>query len=68
MIRQRKKYRVITKVPKKNCPDQFLKFHVSNLLKYQKFLDREFSEWTWTNVYCNDSKKQLFSFTTKNRL
>lgn len=61
-----KKYKVIVKV----CNDKFLKYNVNNLLLFTKFLDREYPDWRYFNVfrYTQDSTgEQIASFTKKDR-
>jgi hypothetical protein len=56
-------YRVIIKV----SADKFIKYRgVSRFNKLYAYLDTNFSGWRWGNVY-NADKKQVGSFTTKNR-
>jgi hypothetical protein len=60
------KYRVIAKVDN----DKFVKYYVTNLLLFTKFLDRNFSAWRFFNVYeksKDDKGKQIASFTKNNR-
>jgi hypothetical protein len=61
-----KKYKVIAKIGS----DKFVKYNVNNLLLFAKFLDKEFQDWRWFNVfaYQKDSQGiQLASFTKNNR-
>jgi hypothetical protein len=65
-MKDRKKYKVIAKVGN----DHFVKYNVNNLILFAKFLDRDFSNWRWFNVYRytkNGSGEQLASFTKKSR-
>lgn len=57
-----KKYIVIAKVGN----DKFIKHHVSNLLLYTNYLDKNWSDWRWFNVFDKKTKEQITSF-TKNR-
>lgn len=61
-----KKYRVIVKVEN----DKFLKYKVNNLLKFTDFLDNNFPNWRWFNVYQyteNSTGQQIGSFTKFSR-
>jgi len=61
-----KKYKVIAKVGN----DKFVKYNVNNLIKFAQFLDKNFSDWRWFNVYKyqKDSKgEQVANFTSSNR-
>lgn len=61
-----KKYKVIVKVGK----DKFLKYNVNNLLLFTVFLDENFKDWKWFNVYnyTKDSTgEQVGNFTNTNR-
>lgn len=57
-----KRYTLIVKVG----DDDFKKWKANNLLKFVAFLDKSHSEWRWFNVFCNNSKEQIGSFTKKN--
>lgn len=46
---------------------KFVKYRVSNLLKFTAFIDRCYVNWRWYNVYDNDSGCQICSFTNRNR-
>lgn len=62
----KKKYKVVAKVGNEN----FVKYNVNNLLKFTEFLDKEFTDWRWFNVYNyipGVKGSQLGNFTTKNR-
>jgi len=66
MTKKLKKYKVIAKINN----DKFVKYNVSNLVKFTEFLDREFGGFCWFNVYRytkNSKGEQLASFTNKNR-
>ena len=62
-----KRYIAIVKI--KNKPDGSafcVKYRFDNLLAFTKFLDKNWVEWKWFNVYSNkdiDKGKQLASFT-----
>lgn len=61
-----KKYKVIVKVG----GDKFLKYNVNNLLLFTKFLDRQYPDWRYFNVFrhTQDSTgEQLGNFTKKDR-
>lgn len=58
-----KKYSCIVKVGN----DKFVKYRLSDLLKFVEFLDREWSDWRWFNVYDKESKTQLANYTRANR-
>lgn len=65
-MENRKKYKVIAKVNN----DKFVKYNVNNLLLFTKFLDENFSEWRWFNVYNYTPEgdgNQLANFTVKDR-
>lgn len=51
----------------KKGDNEFLKYRLSNLIKFVKFLDEKHSNWRWFNVFDKETKEQLASFTTKNR-
>lgn len=63
MMKPDKEYRCIVKVGN----DKFLRYHVNNLLKFAAFLDREWPEWRWFNVYSKKGREQVASFTKNNR-
>jgi len=61
-----KKYKVIAKVEN----DKFVKYNVNNLVLFAAFLDKNFTDWRWFNVY--EYKKagdgiQLGNFTRHRR-
>lgn len=61
-----KKYKVIVKANK----EKFLKYNVNNLLLFTRFLDKEYPEWRWFNVFVykkDSSGEQIASFTKSNR-
>lgn len=63
-MKEIKKYKVIAKVN----DTKFVKYNVNNLLLFTDFLDKNFSDWRWFNVYAkNESKEQIGNFTNKNR-
>lgn len=58
----KKKYKVVAKV----SSDHFVKYNVNNLILFTRFLDRNFPDWRWFNVYeySKDGKgAQLDNFT-----
>lgn len=62
----KKKYKVIAKVGN----DKFVKYNVNNLRLFTAFLDRNFSNWRWFNVYRytkDGSGEQLDNFTKNKR-
>ena len=61
-----KKYKVIVKVEK----DKFVKYNVNNLLLFTVFLDENFKDWKWFNVYNytkDNTGEQVGNFTNINR-
>jgi len=58
-----KKYKCIVKVE----AQKFLKYHVNNLLSFTRFLDREYPNWVWFNVYDVNTKKQITNYTKFNK-
>jgi len=58
-----KKYNCIVKVEY----DKIVKYHVNNLLSFVQFLDSNFKNWTWFNVYDSKTRKQITSYTKNNR-
>lgn len=71
MNKTRKKYVAIVKVG--NNPDgtaKCVKYRFDRILKFLPFIDREFPDWRWMNVYSNkgeNKRMQLASYTKKNR-
>jgi len=60
-----KKYKVIAKVEN----DKFVKYNVNSLTLFTSFLDRQFPDWRYFNVYeysKDDSGEQIENY-TKNR-
>jgi len=45
----------------------FKKWHVNNLVKFTSFLDKNYPEWRYFNVYDKKSKRQIGNFTKSNR-
>ncbi len=60
------KYKCIVKVINSEG-DQFLKYRVNDLMKFCKFLDFNFPNWKWFNVYDKKTGDQIGSFTINNR-
>ena len=66
-----KRYTAIVKI--KNRPDgsaHCVKYRFDNLLNFTKFLDKNWTQWKWFNVYSNkdtDRGKQLANFTKFNK-
>ena len=66
-----KRYAAIVKI--KNRPDgsaHCVKYRFDNLLSFTKFLDINWTEWKWYNVYSNrdiNKGQQLANFTKFNR-
>lgn len=63
---EKKKYKVIAKVDS----EKFVKYNVNDLLKFSLFLDNNFPEWRWFNVYDyvkDSSGGQIGSFTKNKR-
>lgn len=61
-----KKYKVIAKVEN----EKFVKYNVNNLLLFTDFLDKNFVDWRWFNVFehtSDDTGKQIGNFTKTNR-
>jgi hypothetical protein len=66
-----KKYKVIVKINNNpNGTAYCVKYRVDDLLKFTQFLDKNWIEWKWFNVYSNlgiNKGKQLANFTSNNR-
>ena len=61
-----KKYKVIAKVE----ADKFVKYNVNNLQLFTKFLDSNFPNWRYFNVYSytkDGSGEQIANFTKNSR-
>ena len=61
-----KKYKVIAKIGN----DEFAKWNVNNLIKFTKFLDKNYPNWRGFNVYeyrKEGNGQQIANFTTNNR-
>ena len=62
----KKKYKVIAKVE----TNKFVKYNVNNLLAFTEFLDTNFKDWRWFNVYqytADGIGNQIGNFSNKNR-
>jgi len=44
-----------------------IKYHVNNLLKFTRFLDRQWPVWKWFNVFDNHTALQVTSFTNRRK-
>jgi hypothetical protein len=60
---EKKKYHCIAKVG----PEKFVKYNVNNLVKFTSYLDRDFPDWRWYNVYDKETRNQVANFTKNNR-
>lgn len=62
----RKKRIVIAKV-KKGTETKFVKYeYVNNLVRFTRYLDVNFDDWYYMNVFDRESRQQIANF-TKNR-
>lgn len=62
-----KKYRVIAKIGNNiDGSAKCIKYNVNNLVRFALFLDKEFPDWRWFNVYDKETGNQIDSY-TKNR-
>ena len=65
---QSKKYICICKIG--NNPDgsaKCIKHHVNNLLKYVEYLDKQWADWRWFNVFDKRTGGEIGSFTKSKR-
>lgn len=65
-MESKKKYKVIAKVGN----EKFVKYNVNNLLLFTNFLDDNFTDWRWFNVYelaSNGKGPQIANFTKSSR-
>jgi hypothetical protein len=60
---QQKKYKCIAKVGN----EKFVKYRLSDLISFANFLDREWKDWRWFNVYDKQTGEQLANYTRNNR-
>jgi hypothetical protein len=58
-----KKYTCIAKTG----DDKFLKYRLNDLLKFTRFLDKQWPGWRWYNVFDNRTKTQVANFTKRKR-
>jgi len=61
-----KRYTAIVKI--KNRPDgsaHCVKYRFDNLLSFTKFLDKDWAEWKWLNVYSNKDIDKGSGYATK---
>ncbi len=58
-----KKYKVIAKIGN----DKFVKYNVNNLQSFTKFLDNEFKDWRWFNVFDKVTGSQIASYSIYKR-
>ena len=63
MKKIKKKYTCIVKVG----DDNFVKYRLSDLLKFTQFLDTKFPNWRWFNVFDKSTKKQIANYSNKDR-
>lgn len=47
--------------------DKHLKYHVTDLIKFTSFLDSNFTDWKYFNVYDLKTKDQIGNFTINNK-
>ena len=47
--------------------EKFVKYRLNNLDKFTAFLDREWPNWRWFNVFDNRTKLQIANFTKNSR-
>lgn len=59
MKKTSKKYTCIVKTG----PQKFVKYRLNDLIKFTTFLDRNWSGWTWFNVFDNRTRLQVDNFT-----
>jgi hypothetical protein len=58
-----KKFVTITKVSN----DKFVRYNVNDLLKFTDYLDKNFPDWRWFNVFSKETELQIANFTKNNR-
>lgn len=56
-------YRVVVKITN----EKWLKYHVHSFLKFTNWLDKNFPEWKFYNVYDPKTGYQIANFTKNNR-
>ena len=64
--KSKKKYVVIARI-KEHGFWRVAKWNCNNLLSFTAFLDRNFQEWAWFNVYDKYTREQVGNFTKFNR-
>lgn len=47
--------------------EKFVKYHVNNLLKFTEYLDREYPDWRFINVFDSKSERQVANYTKNKR-
>lgn len=62
-MKKKHKYTCIAKVG----DDHFVKYRLSDLVKFAAFLDDKHSDWRWFNVFDKETKKQIGNFTRNKR-
>lgn len=66
-----KRYLAIVKINNNSDGSAYcVKYKFDNLLKFTQFLDRNWKDWKWFNVFSNKGNnkgKQIGSFTNKNK-
>ena len=58
-----KKYTCVVKAG----PERFLRYRINNLVQFTAFLDRQWTDWRWFNVFENRSGVQVANFTKYNK-
>ncbi len=46
---------------------KFVKYHVTNLALFERFLDRSFTGWRYYNYYDKETRQKLGSYTCNSR-
>jgi hypothetical protein len=60
-------YTLIAKIKEKGSNEtKHVKYHSPDLINFQRFLDNNFDDWYYFNVY-DDSKQQIGNFTKNKR-
>ncbi len=66
-----KRYKAIAKIDNNTDGTAYcIKYRFDDLLKFTEFLDKEWSQWKWYNVFSNkgeDKGIQIANFTNKRR-
>ena len=63
-----KKYTCIVKTGDPELgSDGFVKYRLTNLMKFVEFLDKKYPKWCYFNVFDKQTKEQLTSFTKNNK-